>query len=230
MDKDPASSSDKPKLPPPSLSKAPPPPAPRVTPPPSPPKDQPSAPPLQVGVAKGSTENDADTEHRPEPDAPGSDASMPNRVIGAVIDSVVALGLWWTAIFILPGFLHFLAMGVMLAYLLLRDAIPFLEGQSIGKKAMGIRAVTRDGKSLAGDWQASLIRNAVFAIPLFPLVELYILNSRQENPKPLLRLGDEWAKTKVINGAPPKAAVEDNVVEKDEAFPMRGDENGEKEA
>jgi len=79
-----------------------------------------------------------------------------------------------------------------------RDGLPFLGGQSVGKKAMKLKAVTLDDRSLAGNWEPALIRGAVLAIPLFALVELFILLSREEKPERGRRLGDEWAKTKVI--------------------------------
>lgn len=133
---------------------------------------------------------------------------MANRVLAAVLDGVVATGLWWAGIIILPDFLHILAFAPALAYLLLRDAIPFLDGQSIGKKAMGLRAVTMEGEPLTSNWQTSALRNVAFAILPFPLVELFVLIRRQEGPKPLLRLGDEWAKTKVINVGRPASGEE----------------------
>ena len=83
---------------------------------------------------------------------------------------------------------------VGLAYMLTRDSLPFLDGQSVGKKVLKIRAVTSDGATLANNWGPGLIRNVVLLIPFFPLVELIILLTNKEK----LRLGDQWAKTKVI--------------------------------
>jgi uncharacterized RDD family membrane protein YckC len=100
--------------------------------------------------------------------------------------------------FISPGFADRLAWLAGIAYLVTRDSLPFLGGQSVGKKAMKLRTVTRGGDSLVGNWQAALIRNGVLAIPLFAFVELFILLSREDKPERGLRLGDEWAKTKVI--------------------------------
>jgi uncharacterized RDD family membrane protein YckC len=82
-----------------------------------------------------------------------------------------------------------------IAYGLTRDSLPFLDGQSIGKKAMGLRAVTEDGQPLTGNWSPGIIRNIVLWIPLFPLVELIVLLTNENG----LRLGDQWAKTKVIS-------------------------------
>ena len=82
-----------------------------------------------------------------------------------------------------------------IAYGLTRDSLPFLDGQSIGKKAMGLRAVTEDGQPLTGNWGPGIIRNIVLWIPLFPLVELIVLLTNEKG----LRLGDQWAKTQVIS-------------------------------
>ena len=73
---------------------------------------------------------------------------------------------------------------------------------------MGIRAVTTEGAPLTGNWQPAIIRNAALIIPIFGLVELIILLTRQEKPPPLLRLGDEWAHTKVVNAGDPAAEEE----------------------
>ena len=87
-----------------------------------------------------------------------------------------------------------------LAYLLTRDALPFLEGQSVGKKLMKLRAASLEGKPLTGNWQASIVRN----IPLLLLIDVVVLYLRKDRDEPLRRLGDEWAKTRVIvaDGAP----------------------------
>lgn len=125
-------------------------------------------------------------------------ASFNARVTAAVIDMVVASGIAIGLAFILPGFADRLAWLAGIAYLVTRDSLPFLGGQSVGKKAMKLRAVTLDGESLVGNWEAALVRNGVLAIPLFAFVELFILLTREDKPGRGRRLGDEWAKTKVI--------------------------------
>lgn len=191
------------KLPPPDIAKGPPPPP---VPPAAATKEEPSPgsePPLKVKVDPKSSEHDVD--EKPDEDRPGADAGMPKRVLGAFLDFVIGAGLYLGAILILPRFLDWSAYLLPIAYLVTRDSLPFLDGQSIGKKAMGTRAVTSDGRPLTGDWQPGLIRNAVLLIPFFALVELVVLLTRQDGPKPLLRLGDEWAKTKVVNAGDPAA-------------------------
>jgi hypothetical protein len=75
---------------------------------------------------------------------------------------------------------------------------------------MKIQTVTLDGKSLVGNWEAALIRNGVLIIPLFPLVELFILLTREDKPERGRRLGDEWAKTKVIIEEKPEPVDSDD--------------------
>jgi uncharacterized RDD family membrane protein YckC len=137
----------------------------------------------------------------------GALAPFNTRVIAAVIDLVLAGGLCIAAWMVLPGFCGAsMPWLVGLAYLVTRDSLPMLGGQSVGKKAMKLQAVTLDGKSLIGNWESALIRNAVLAIPLFPLVELVVLLIRKDKPEHDRRLGDEWAKTQVILAPDPTPA------------------------
>ena len=126
------------------------------------------------------------------------------RIVAAALDWVVALGIMLGFLWLFPGF-HKLAYLTGMAYLVARDSLPFLGGQSVGKKAMGIKTVTLDGKSLVGNWEAALIRNVALIIPFFGLVELYILLIREDGPERGRRLGDEWAKTKLIIEKKPPA-------------------------
>ena len=160
------------------------------TPPPVTPPSPADAPKLKIRVAE---------EPNVELSPLGALAPLNTRVIAAVIDCVLAGGLSIACWLVLPGiFGSSLPLLVGLAYLVTRDSLPFLGGQSVGKKAMHLKAVTLDGQSLAGNWQPGLIRNAVLAIPLFALVELFILLTREDKPEHGRRLGDEWAGTKVI--------------------------------
>ncbi|NNC87261.1 MAG: RDD family protein [Akkermansiaceae bacterium] len=186
--------------PPPDIKKGPPP-APTPSALDRPPADPPR-PPLKVSVS----EDDGDAG---EEGAPGGEASLQDRVIATVIDAVVCAGIYLAVTFVLPDFLGRLGTLLSVGYLLTRDSLPFLGGQSVGKKAMHIRAVTTGGQSLAGNWKPGLIRNAVLLIPLFPLVELFVLITRDDKPGPTVRLGDEWAGTKVIRVAA-DAAEEDS--------------------
>lgn len=125
-------------------------------------------------------------------------APFNSRLIAAVIDVLILVGLQIALHVVLPGFMAHVAWVVGLGYLVTRDSLPFLGGQSVGKKAMQLRAVTLDGKALTGNWEPGLIRSGVLLLPFFPLVEIFVLLTREGKPERGRRLGDEWAKTKVI--------------------------------
>lgn len=109
-----------------------------------------------------------------------------NRIVAYLIDCLVMI-----PVFLIP----ILGLFVGVAYYITRDSLPFLDGQSIGKKAMGLRAVTEDGQPLTNNWGPGIIRNIVLLIPFFPLIELIVLLTNDKG----LRLGDQWAKTKVVS-------------------------------
>jgi len=125
-------------------------------------------------------------------------APFNTRVLAVLIDVAVASGVTIGLSWLLPDFAGRLAQLAGMAYLVTRDSLPFLGGQSVGKKAMKLQATTLDDQSLVGNWKVALIRNGVLLIPLFPLVELFILLSRDGGADRGRRLGDEWAKTRVI--------------------------------
>ncbi len=131
-------------------------------------------------------------------DAPAGTVPINSRLIAALIDYVVSIGITIALVVVLPEMLSKVAWLTGLAYLVVRDSLPFLGGQSVGKKAMRLKAVTLDGQSLVGNWEKAIVRNVTLIIPLLGLVELVVLLTREEKPERGLRLGDEWAKTKVI--------------------------------
>lgn len=106
-------------------------------------------------------------------------ATFVNRLIACIIDSII------TCIPILG-----------LIYYFTKDSLPFLGGQSVGRKLMKIKCVTADGQSMAGQWGACAIRQVVLFIPFFWIVELYWVLVKNKDTG--MRLGDEWAKTKVV--------------------------------
>lgn len=144
----------------------------------------------RVRVTEDSTEEDEGL--------PGGIAPVNTRVIAAVIDLLVATGIYWTAAMILPDILERLSWLLWAGYLVTRDSLPFLKGQSIGKMAMKLQVRKQGGGDITGDWQAAIVRNIALLIPLFALVEVIVLFTREEKPEKGLRLGDEWAKTKVV--------------------------------
>lgn len=118
-------------------------------------------------------------------------ASLADRFIGGLIDWLVVIA----ASYILRGLLGWqLTYLVSAAYILVRDALPFLDGQSIGKKVMKTRAVLEDsGVPTTNDYKTSLLRNVLLFIPLVSLVDaLFIFGNERK------RLGDQLAKTIVI--------------------------------
>ncbi|MBQ97205.1 MAG: hypothetical protein CMP30_04300 [Roseibacillus sp.] len=143
------------------------------------------------------------------------EARHSDRVVAGMIDFTIALGVAWVGTwFRIPFWFTASLWGTF------RECY-FFNGQSIGKKAMCLRTVTRDGKELEGKWDGLIFRNAVFFIPLFVVVEGVVLTARASRHRgieglcrkcgstietdqkfvPLLRLGDEWAGTRVIKAA-----------------------------
>lgn len=124
----------------------------------------------------------------------GAVAGVGQRVIAYLVDAVVIF-----AIYLILGRVSGLVANVAaIGYILTRDSLPFLDGQSIGKKLMKLRAVSEDGKSLSGDWNKGILRNVLLVIPVMPLVELIVLLVNNGKPNAGRRLGDQIAKTKVV--------------------------------
>jgi uncharacterized RDD family membrane protein YckC len=79
-----------------------------------------------------------------------------------------------------------------------KDALPFLGGQSIGKKAMGLRVVNvNTGKPIKSDYGAAITRQLSLVIPFFGLVDACMVFSSDGR-----RYGDKWAKTMVVKNNP----------------------------
>lgn len=117
-------------------------------------------------------------------------ATKGQRIVAFGIDAlIVAIISWLLGWLPIPGYLFFVA------YMVTRDAWPFLDGVSVGKKLMKIRAVDAQGKSMAGNWELSLKRNVLlFAWVFGAIVEgaMLVINDDER------RLGDQWFGTKVI--------------------------------
>lgn len=165
---------------------------PRSSPPLPIPPASPPQPPPNVRIQEGDEENEELIEEGP------SLAPLSTRIVAVVLDYLVVMGLIMAVQFVLPHFVSRIAWLVGMAYIVTRDSLPFLNGRSVGKTAMKLRTVTMDNQPLTGKWEFSLIRNAVLLIPFFALVELIVLLTREDKPERGRRLGDEWAKTKVI--------------------------------
>lgn len=142
----------------------------------------------------------------------GGRAPLNPRLIAALIDGLVAIGLYIVMALVLPDFLGKLAWVVQAAYWVTRDSLPFLNGQSIGKTAMKLKVEKNDGSSMINDWQTAIIRNIPLIIPFFGLIEAIVLMTRESKPEKGLRLGDEWAKTKVVVWRPEEDAGDEKPV------------------
>ncbi len=137
------------------------------------------------------------------------EASLGQRIAAYLLDFGVAIAIYiafaiiatifsWILGDFIGGIFGLLGSMAGLGYLLFRDSLPFLEGQSIGKKVTKTKAVTESGESLVTNLSSGLVRNAVLFIPFFSLVELVVLLTGKDKPGGLRRLGDRWAKTKVV--------------------------------
>ena len=117
-------------------------------------------------------------------------ATKAKRIIAYLVDAILVAIIGW---FFLNAFFASILSAV---YMLTRDAIPFLDGQSVGKKMLNIQAVKReDMASLSGDWETSIKRNILLAIPVVgPLAELIVFLASEDGR----RLGDQWFNTSVI--------------------------------
>jgi len=123
------------------------------------------------------------------------EVSKLSRFLALLIDGIIASIPMYIMAFIAGAtgiaVLAYLGYALYLIVFLLRDAL--FGGQSIGKKVMKYRAVKEDGSSLNGDFGASAIRNISIMIPIVGLVDMiFVLTDKP-------RLGDGWAKTKVVN-------------------------------
>lgn len=142
------------------------------------------------------------------PPVEGAAAPLGARVVAGVLDCLFATGLMLLVTFLLPGFSRIderIGNVAAIAYILGRDCLPFLKGRSIGKMAMKLRVVTDTGAPLTNNWQPGILRNVALIIPFFGFVELIVLLTREGKPGSGRRLGDDWAKTKVIMEPGPAA-------------------------
>lgn len=163
---------------------------------------RPPAPPVKVAIRQSG-------DPEPEPDEGGM-APFNTRIIAALIDVLIALGLYIAAVILLPGFVERAAGLLSLGYLIVRDSLPFLGGQSVGKRAVKLKVLTLEDKPITGNWEASLIRNVLFLLPVVGvLIELFVLLTREGKPDQGRRLGDEWAKTKVVIAESPPESEEE---------------------
>lgn len=123
----------------------------------------------------------------PAPQILTTDFSVPigRRFVSSMLDLLLA----FTLGYIVPV----LGPILFVVYFLCKDAFPFFNSQSIGKKLLQIKVVKADTQqSLQGDYSASIFRSITLLIPGLNLIELVLLFSNRE------RLGDKWAGTTVV--------------------------------
>ena len=135
-------------------------------------------------------------------------ANIFNRIIAKTIDFIII----WALLQIIPKAGYFAG----LVYLLIGDSL--LEGRSVGKKLMGIRVVSFETAEIC-TIKLSVIRNFPLAvsyilmkIPLigfiFPLAVVFFEGMLIIGNEKGRRLGDEIAKTQVIEDAHPVLSKE----------------------
>ena len=118
-------------------------------------------------------------------------ASIGDRFLGGLIDWLVVIAL----AYVLRGLVGWsLSYLISAAYILVRDALPFLDGQSIGKKIIKTRSVHEDsGAPITNDYRTSFLRNILLFMLIPGLIDaLFIFNGERK------RLGDKMAKTIVV--------------------------------
>ena len=131
-------------------------------------------------------------------DAPPS--ILRSRTFAALIDISVACSFFVLGLLFFPDPPRFIPFIFAALYLLTKASLGILNGQSIGKKIMRLRAVNRNHRSLAGNYKAGLIRNLSW---LFAPLEFAILYVREDEITIGKRLGDDWAATEVITEEKP---------------------------
>ncbi|MDH3711683.1 MAG: RDD family protein [Cyclobacteriaceae bacterium] len=127
-----------------------------------------------------------------QPEGISTKAGLGDRFLGVLIDWLVCMVFYY----VLDMFIGWgISYGIGAIYFLVRDALPFLDGQSIGKKVMKTRAVKEDsGAPLTNDYATSLIRNIPAVIPVVSLVDAIFILLGDERK----RLGDKIGKTIVV--------------------------------
>ncbi len=110
--------------------------------------------------------------------------ALSERLLAALVDLVIVVGL---------SFFPRIGWMFGLIYHLTRDSLPFLNGQSFGKKIFNLRTIILPHyASMTGAAEKSVIRGLVSIIPGLNVVDLWFLITRK------VRLADEWAETRVV--------------------------------
>ena len=113
-------------------------------------------------------------------------ATPGDRLVAFLLDMLVVIML---------GLVPLIGYFLGIAYVLLRDSISFLDGQSIGKKVLKLKVIDLEtGTGIHNKYDKSAIRNITLFIPIFDIVDVaWLLFSDEKN-----RFGDKWARTTVV--------------------------------
>ena len=117
------------------------------------------------------------------------------RLAAAFIDGLLIGAIHWVST-LLFGWMAGGSLGFIigLVYSLTKDALPFLNGKSLGKTLIGIRVVTeKDQLPITGNFSASMVRAVSLMIPFFNIVDALMVFSTGRQ-----RFGDKWAGTVVV--------------------------------
>lgn len=122
-------------------------------------------------------------------------ASKGQRVLAFLIDAIAVSVVGGLIGGILGNNNGAISSLISIGYFLTRDALPFLDGQSLGKKVLNLRAIDANtGEALTGNWATSAIRNISVVVPILNFIEMFVLLFGKDGN----RLGDGWAKTTVV--------------------------------
>ncbi|PRY88655.1 hypothetical protein [Marinilabilia salmonicolor] len=109
---------------------------------------------------------------------------LSERIMAGLVDIVIAVLI---SLFPKIGWMF----GVI--YLLAKDSLSFLNGQSFGKKIFNLRTIALPHYASLSGWpEKSIIRGLVQVIPVLNIIDLYYLITKK------VRIADKWAETRVI--------------------------------
>ena len=107
-------------------------------------------------------------------------AEPAKRILAFIVDSLIAMTFFGVSMIlakipVLGFFIGLACHGLSVAYFCFRDALPMkeLDGASIGKKALGIKAVNRLGETMS--LKQSFKRNITFTFPMIAFFFLQFL-------------------------------------------------------
>lgn len=112
-------------------------------------------------------------------------ASISRRFAGGFVDLLFS----FTLAYVIP----FIGPLLSIVYFLNKDAFPFSDGQSIGKKLLQTRVIKQtNGHQVTKDYPASILRSVTLFIPILNFIEVIRMLLNRE------RFGDKWAGTVVV--------------------------------